>query len=877
MRHLILAFRNLIAKRKMERELDEELRFHLEMQIEQNLQKGMGVEEARRQALISLGGLQQAKENCRDVRSGAFLDILIQDLRYAIRSLLKSPGLLLIVLTTLTLGIGASTAIFTVTHAVLLRPLPYPDPDQLMMVWLREKDGSVSNTNYATYKDWKEHLHSFEAIAAMSSWEPTLYGYGEPTPLEGLSVAHEFFSALGIGPFLGRDFVAQEDKPERNRVVILTYGFWQRRLGGDPAIIGKQINLSGIPRTVVGILPRRFESIVRYDYKEAEIFRPLGYDETLPHACRSCNHLTAIGRIRQGVDVSQAAREIDSFTAALVQKYPQDYGQAGATIVPLQEQLVSQVRKVLILLLAAVGIVLLVACANIANLLIARATRRSREMAVRAALGASRARLLRQLLTESILLAFTGGALGIALSAWATDVLARYAPTTIPRLHSISLNWYVLLFATAMTVLCGLLFGLAPALQGSRLRLQASLQESGRSLVGDRQNLRKGLVIANIALALILLSGTALLLQSIRQLLSQKLGFDKENVITMSIYLTGPQYDERETVDSYYAQVLNRIQALPGIESAGIVSQLPLSTNLDMYGVEARDKPLASRGQAPSAERFAITPGYLKALRIPILRGRGITAEDHAGSVPVVVVNRTFAEKMWPGEDPIGKQIHIGEPERPWRAVVGVTEDVRHRGLQEPFAMQFYMPFQQWFDTSMTVVVRTTIEPRSATESIRKAIWSVDSNQPISQIATMKQVVEATIAQKKFALRLVEFFAISALFLAAIGVYGVMAYSVTARVQEIGVRMALGADRSTVLSLILRSGLVLTVCGIFFGVIGALFCTRFLSSMLFRVEPTDPFLLTVVTLILFGVAFIASAVPAIRASRFSPVLALRHE
>ncbi len=870
-------FRTLFRKSKAEQDLDVELRFHLEMQVEQNRQRGMDEAEARRQANLALGGLQQAKEKCREVRSGVFLDILTQDIKYAIRSLLRAPGFLAIVLITLAVGIGANTAIFSVAHAVLLRPLPYPDPERVVRIWHREKDGSQSLTNYVTFLDWKERLRSFENIAVMSSWEPTLQGYGEPTPLEGFSVTHDFFSTLGIGPYLGRDFLPQEDRPDHNRVVILTHPFWKNRLGGDSSIIGKQINLNGIPRTVIGVLPPHFESIVRYTSKDAEIFRPLAYQETDPYACRSCNHLNAIGRIRKEVSFSQASEEIDSFAAGLVKKYPQDYGNAGAAIIPMQEQLVSGVRKILLLLMAAVGVVLLVACVNIANLMLARATRRSREMAIRGALGASRSRLLRQQLTESALITLTGSGLGITFSIWATDVLIRNAPATIPRLQTVQMDLNVLLFALGVTVISGLLFGLIPALQSSRLHLQKDLQESARSAPSDRQNLRKSLVVANIALALMLLSCAGLFLESIRQLLSQKLGFEKENVITMAINLSGLQFEEPQRIHSFYQQLLDRIHALQGVESAGIVNQLPLTSNLDMYGVEVRDKPLANQGEAPSAERFAITPGYLKAMRIPVIRGRGITAEDHAKSTPVVLVNRTFAERIWPGEDPIGKQIHIGEKERPWRTVVGVVGDVRHRGLEKPFAMQFYMPYQQWFDAAMVLVTRTKNDPAASTEIIRKTIWSIDKTQPITNIATMEEVVESTIVEKQFALRLVQFFAFSGLFLAAIGIYGVMAYYVTARFQEIGIRMALGADRGNVLSLVLRNALLMTVTGIAIGLAGSMLLMRFVRSLLFQVQPSDPLILTGVVFILFAVAFIASAVPAIRAARLNPVLALRHE
>lgn len=878
MKRLLHLLRNLFRKSKVERDLDEELRFHLEMQIEANVARGMNRRDAERKASMDLGGMEQTKERCREARAGHFLETLIMDVRFGMRSLLREPFFVIVVILTLALGIGANTAIFSVTRGVLLRPLPYGHPEKLVMVWNREKDGSLSNTNYATFEDWKANLRSFEGMAAMSYWQPTLTGHGEALQLEGSSVSAGFFKVLGVAPMLGRDFRPEEDRPKLNTAVILSYRLWRNRFGGDPSLIGKQIYLSGIPRTVIGVLPPWFESLSNFNYKDTDIWRPLGYDATLPQACRTCNHLRTIARVREGVELRQAEDELDAFTRILIDRYRQDYGIAGATLVPLQEQFVADVRTVLLVLLGAVGLVLLIACANIANLVLARTTRRSREMAIRTALGAGRSRLMRQLLTETLILSVVAGAIGVLFAIWAKDLIVAHAPKEIPRLQSITLDYGVLLFAATASLFSGLLSGFVPAWKAARMSLVESLNETAHS-TASRQGaaFRRSVVVFNLAVALMLLSGAGLLLGSVQNLLKQPLGFQPDHVITMTVSATGTQYEEDEKVHLYFHRVLEQVGALSGVESAGIVSQLPLSNNLDMYSVLVKDKPVTHESDAPGAERFAISSGYLKTLGIPLLRGRGFTEQDRAGAMPVVLVNRTFAEKTWPGEEPVGKQIQIGGPEEPWRTVVGVVEDVRHRGLQEPFALQFYMPYEQWSDNGMTLVVRTTGDPAKLAASITGRVWSVDPNQPISDIAPMNDVIHAALGPRSFALALIELFAVSALLLAALGIYGVMGYTAARRVKEIGIRMALGADRGNVVNLLLRDGVRLTVAGIVLGICGSLLISRSLGSLLFRMHPSDPIVFAEVTLILLGVGCLASLLPALRASRLNPVAALHQE
>lgn len=875
MNRFIRALQYLFNRSRREAELSQELQFHLEMQVEEYRSQGLDEPEARRRAMLELGGLEQTRERCREAYAGRFLDILMQDLRYGIRSLLREPVFLLVVVAMIGLGIGATTAVFSVAHAVLLKPLPYSQPEKLVMVWNREKDGSFSNTSYATFEDWKAGVHSLQYLAAMSYWSPTLSGSGDPVVLEGSSVSADFFRVLGVSPVLGRGFLETEDRPNANHVVILSHKLWQSRFGSDPSIVGKQILLGGLPRTIVGVMPAAFQSLPSFNGRDAEIYRPLGYDASLPWACRDCNHLRVVARIADGATFRQAQTELGGFTEGLITRYRQFYGIAGASLVPLQEEFVADTRTVLLVLLGAVGLVLLIACGNIANLVLARATRRSAEMAVRSALGAGRARLLRQMLTETFLLSAIGGAVGVFLAWCATNLLLFYAPK-IPRLQAVSIDLPVLLFAMCVTILTAVLTGLVPALQASRIAEGDALHQTARSL-GSRESsgLRKGLIVSNIAMSLLLLTGAGLLLQSVKSLMRQELGFKPEHVLTLTVSTNGPAYREQPRVYSFFDRVLEGVAAIPGVESAGLVSQLPMSSNLDMYGVEIKDKPLPHLSDSPSAERFAVTGGLIPALGIHILRGRAITDQDRADTQPVVLVNRTFAEKIWPGEDALGKQIHIGESEYPWRTVVGVFQDVRHRSLQAPFDMQFLMPFKQWEDNSMTLVVRSNIDPRSLEQSIRSAIHSVDPNQPISDVATMNQTVAASLGQRTFVLKLIEVFGFAAVLLAAIGVYGLMVYTASQRVQEIGLRMALGADNRGIILLLMRGAFRLNLLGVLIGIAVSLRLTPLLRSLLFQIQPWDPRILTFVALLLLSIATAAGFIPALRASRLNPARLLR--
>ena len=808
--------------------------------------------------------------------NGASMSTLGQDLRYALRTLRQAPGFTAVAVLTLGLGIGANTAVFSVLDAVLLRPLPYPHPERLVTLWERELDGAPQITSFATFLDWKSRCRSLRNLAVLSYWTPSVSGSGTPERFEGLRVSREFFRTLGVRPALGRDFLAEEDVQGKDRVVILSWGLWQRRFGGDRNLLGKPIFLDGRAYALVGVLPAGLESLFATNAnKPAEIWAPLAYDPGLPQACRTCRHLRAVARLRPGVSLEQARRELDAVSRVLVAEHPGDYERPGGAVIPLAEDLVGDYRSNLYMLMGAVGLVLAIACANVTHLLLARSQRRLGEMAVRAALGANRLRIVRQLLTESALLHLLGGVLGALLAAAGVAALIRASPPNVPRLSSVAVDGRVLAATFADSLNPGILFGLVPAMRGSGQELNAALAAAGAGAVGRRRSLAGLLVIGDVALALMLLIGAGLMLQSMFRLLAVDPGFDSHHLLAAEISVSGPRYSEKGKIVAFYQRALERVRSLPGVAAAAVTSQLPLGGDADSYGIHSEDNPAAGEAETPSALRFDVSPDYLRTMRIPLLAGRNFTAGDRPGSPAVVLVNRTFARRIWPGREPLGRRIHMGGPEDPWRTVVGVVGDVRHAGLDAPPAMQIYLPQAQSIKSGMVLAVRARSDPRALAGAVRRAVWEVDRDRPISKLAAMDDIMQVSLARRLLILRLLVVFAGIAVLLAMVGIYGVLSQSVAARTREIGMRIALGAPPRRIVSLVVGSGARQVAAGLALGAGMALALTRFLGSLLFGVTARDPATYACLALLLAAVALVAAYLPARRAARLDPMIATR--
>jgi predicted permease len=878
LRVLTSRIRGLFSIRSQDKDFEQELEVHLAMLTEENIRRGMTSEEASRAARLRLGGLAQLRESHRELRGLPVVETMFQDVRYALRSLRRSSGFATIVILTLALGIGANTAIFSVLNGVLLRPLPFPAQDHLVMVWEKDNDGLPTNTSWATFTDWSKESHSFTGIAAISLWLPTLIGPNDAENLTGFRVSSAFFDVMGVKPERGRAFLPSEDVRGNNYVVVLSHGLWQRRFGGAPGIVGKPIQLGSHTYTVVGILPSDFPSVFSFDpRKRADIYTPLAYDATLPYACRTCRHLRAVARLKDSISMAQVDAEMTQISQNLFRQYPTDYSASGVILTPLKDYLVGDVKQALWALFGSVGFVLLIACVNVANLLLGWAARRQREVAVRAALGAGRARMIRQFLTESVLISLLGGVFGLFLAVGGVGLLQGLRLGNLPRLENVQIDGWAFGFTLGISTLTGLVFGLAPALHASKIDLNEALKEGGKSTAGrERHRLRNLLVVADVALALVLLTGAGLMMKSFVRLLEVKPGFEPAKTLTLGISLWGPKADDAPAV-AFYQQVVDRVQALPDVETAAVVSQLPLGGNLDMYGVHVEGKSSPNPEDDPSADRYSISPGYLRAMRIPLLRGREFNEQDRAGSPLVVFVNESAARQFWPGEDPVGKRLRVGDTKGPWRTVVGVVGDVLHKALDAPHTLQIYLPNAQWADSSVLLVVRTSNDPASLASVVRREIAAIEPQAPISDVATMEEIVSASVAQRRFSMLLFGLFAAMAVVLAAVGIYGVISYAVAQRTHEIGIRMALGAGRREALRLVVGEGMRPALLGAALGLAAAFGLTRLLAGLLYGVKPADPATFAIVSVLLIGVALLACYVPARRATRVDPMIALRYE
>jgi putative ABC transport system permease protein len=806
------------------------------------------------------------------------METLWQDLRFGLRMLLSKPGFTLIAVLSLALGIGANTAIFSLVDAVLLRPLPFQEPERLVIVWEdAAKIGFPRNTPApANYADWKAQNQVFEDMAALNWRSLALTDEGEPEKVETQGVTANFFPLLGVKPMLGRSFTPEEDKEGSDRVAVVSYGLWQRRFGGDPALVGKEILLDGQKRTVLGVMPAGFQFLS----KDTGLWVPMAFSpEEL--ANRGGHYLTVVARMKPGVTLAQASADIAGVTKRINQEHSWHGFELGSVVISLREQLAGDVRASLLVLLVAVGCVLLIACANIANLLLSRGTARYREIAVRTALGAGRGRVVRQLLTESILLATAGGLTGLVFAWLSFSFLKQIIPDSMASNAGVKIDARIFGFTLLLSLLTGIVFGLAPALQAAKVDLNEALKSGGRTGTGSgHRRLRGALVVTEIALALVLLVGAGLLIQTFLKLRALDIGVNPENVLTLRTQLPRSKYGELPKRTAFYQQVLERVRALPGVTAAGYTTAVPLTWKGGTSGFTVEGK---EQGPGQDANNRQVTAGYLETMGVKLRQGRFFDEHDDAQSQPAAIINETMARQYWPGENAVGKRFKLGgtDSTSPLRTVIGVVGDVKEMGLEAPPKAEMFFPFQHLPDMLWNMprdlTVRTTGNPMSLVASVRQAVWSVDPAQPISNVRTMDEILSEEVAQRRIGMTLLAAFAALALLLASLGIYGVLSYAVTQRTQEIGIRMALGANRQAVLRLVMADGMRLAVAGVAIGLGLSFALTRLMTGLLFGVSASDPRTLAGVTLLLTAVALVACYVPARRATKVDPMIALRYE
>jgi putative ABC transport system permease protein len=805
------------------------------------------------------------------------METMIQDLRYGVRMLAKKPGFTLVAIITLALGIGANTAIFSVVNAVLLRSLPFTKPDRLVVMAEKDREGSRMGAAYLNYQDWRAQAESFEAMAGFRSQIFNLTGVDKPLRLQGRTVSWNFFELLGVVPQLGRGFVEQDDQPGASPAAMISHGIWQEKFGGEPALVGNQVRLDGESFTVVGVLPRDFEFFRRVD-----IYVPLGqFIKRQPAILDRGNHfgLNVLAILKSGVSLEHASSEMETLAAQLELQYPNTNSGNGVMVQQLNDWYAEDIRTALLVLFAAVSLVLMIACVNIANLLLVRTTERQKEIAIRLALGAGRARIVRQLLSESVLISLMGGLAGLLIGMWMKDGILTLAPQNVPRLGEVRLDGAVLLFTFGISVLTGVLFGVLPAWHASRGDLNTTLKEGGRTSGGSsKEGMRKVLLVGEVGLSLVLLIGAGLMLRTVFELTRTNPGFTAEKLLTMQLSLPRNAYDvPRRRL--FYDESLSRVQALPGVRSAALTLSLPIDGSNWNSVFIVGDQPVPPRAELPTSAFTPVSANYFETMGVRLMAGRGFTAADNEKSANVTVINETLARRFWPNESPIGKRLKQGWPENetPWREVVGLAADVKINGVDQETPLQAYLPLAQEPALSLALVVRTQGTPLSLAPAVEQTIHGIDKDLPVFNARSMDQLLDNAIAQQQLTMVLLAGFAVVALVLAAVGIYGVISYSVSQRTHEIGIRMALGAQPGDVLRLVAGQGMGLALVGVAIGVGASLVLTRLMTSLLFGVSATDPLTFAAISVLLASVALLACYFPARRATKVDPMVALRYE
>jgi putative ABC transport system permease protein len=884
-----LRLRSLFQREQVERELDEEMRYHLERKTEEYAAAGLSSDEARHAAMRAMDGIERHKEKCRDMRKVNWLEDFWQDLKFAVRMLRRTPGFAAVVVLTLALGIGANSAIFSVIDGILLQPLPYGDPDRLVIVWennLRRSNphNVVSPPNFL---DWQAQNHVFSEMSYVSDLRGNLTGSGEPEQIVAEYVSANFFSVLGVNPILGPGFAPENGEDGKDKVVALSYGLWKRRFGGDAGIVGKTIELNGKVLTIVGVMPQNFSFFIKQGTlsgEKPELWSPWVLPPAYHHRKDIGRFMTVVARLQPGVTTARAQTEMTAIATRLSKEYPDFDGNWGATVIGLREQISGDLRPALLLLLGSVGFVLLIACANVSSLLLARAAGREREIGIRTAIGASRWRLARQLLTESILLALIGGGAGIALAIWGTNLLLAASPSNLLDMQKVPLDWRVLSFTCGITLLAGLLFGFLPSYMSARGAIAETLKEGGRSASAGRhrKTVRSAFVVAQIALALVLLAGSGLLLRSFNLLLRVNPGFDAKNLLTFTVTLPSGKYGADPAVLAFFRQLVEHVSKIPGVRSATMESYPPMSGLGAATSVHILSQPAQGASELPTAAVRVVGADYLRTMGIPVHTGREFNDQELAEMRHVALVNQSFVDKYFSGVNPFGKKIAVHmksdeESESQPSEIIGVVGDVRMIGLDTPAEPTVYWPHPELAYSRMTILARTSGEPMAIVSAARSELHQMDADEPMASIVTAEQLLSDSFSRSRFTTILLGAFAGAALVLAAVGIYGVVAYTVAQRTSEIGIRVAMGAQRRDVLRLILAQGSRLIVSGVALGIAAGLLITRLLAGLLYGISATDPLTFAGVALLLAAVALMACYVPARRAMRVDPLIALRYE